>query len=64
MHLYYEGYYSNNGGCMDWIQSEDEVYTLVMMKSIEEVTYCELFQSICMKMMRDEATTKLKLSIH
>ncbi|KAL1220363.1 hypothetical protein V5N11_005988 [Cardamine amara subsp. amara] len=29
---------------------------------MEEVTYYELFHSICMKMVRDVATTKLKLS--
>ncbi|KAL1208418.1 hypothetical protein V5N11_020208 [Cardamine amara subsp. amara] len=63
IHFDYRGYYSNTGGgYMEWIQSKDRIYTLMMKTSVEDVTYSELVHSICKKMKRDEDVTRLKLS--
>lgn len=58
----YGGYYSGNGGDIQWIPREDPNYTLLMKESLEELTYSRLVSRICKKIRVDEGTTKLKLT--
>ena len=47
---------------MEWNQSENHIYTVMMKKAVEDVTYSEVVRSICKKIKRDKDATKLKLS--
>lgn len=62
IHFDYGGHYSRNGDDIRWVSLEDKIYTLVMKTSIEDVTYSELVDKICRKIVIDKATTKLKIS--
>ena len=45
----YGGSYIKYGPEIKWISGEDQIHTLVMKTSVEEVTYSELVDSICRK---------------
>ncbi|XP_056848648.1 protein FAR1-RELATED SEQUENCE 5-like [Raphanus sativus] len=45
----YGGSYIKDGADIKWISGEDQIHTLVMKKSVEEVTYSELVECICRK---------------
>ncbi|WZY70564.1 hypothetical protein YC2023_002804 [Brassica napus] len=45
----YGGSYIKDGAEIRWILGEDEIHTLVMKTSVEDVTYSELVESICIK---------------
>ncbi|KAF8107854.1 hypothetical protein N665_0116s0059 [Sinapis alba] len=45
----YGGSYIKDGADLRWISEEDEIHTLVMKTSVEEVTYSDLVERICRK---------------
>lgn len=45
----YGGSYIKDGGERRWISGEDEIHALVMKTAVEEITYSELVESICIK---------------
>ncbi|CAD5318802.1 unnamed protein product [Arabidopsis thaliana] len=64
IHFAYDGYYTSIGEDVLWISNveDEEVYSLLLKKSKNEVTYAKLIEKICRKRNVDEASTKLKVS--
>ncbi|KAL0645383.1 hypothetical protein Bca4012_043674 [Brassica carinata] len=62
----YGGYYMKDRAEIKWIsrdaEGEDEIHTIVLKKSAEEVTYFALVERICRKLKVDESKMEAKLS--
>ena len=62
----YEKYYMKDKAEIKWIsrdgEGEDEIQTIVLKKSVEEVTYSALVERICRKLKVDESKMEAKLS--
>ncbi|RID65327.1 hypothetical protein BRARA_D00528 [Brassica rapa] len=62
----YRGYYMKDKAEINWIsrdgEGEDEIHTIVLKKSVEEVTYSALVERICRKLKVDESKMEAKLS--
>ncbi|KAF8083943.1 hypothetical protein N665_0743s0003 [Sinapis alba] len=62
----YGRYYMKDGAEIKWIsgdgEGEDEIHTIVLKKSVEEVTYSALVERICRKIKVDESKMEAKLS--
>ena len=56
----------NDGAEIKWIsgdgEREDEIYTIVLKKSVEEVTYSALVERICRKLKVNESKIEAKLN--
>ena len=62
----YGGYYMKDESQIKWIsgdgEGEDEIHTIVLRKSMEEITYSGLVERICRKIKVDEAKVQVKIS--
>uniref|UniRef100_A0A0D3BZU3 Uncharacterized protein n=1 Tax=Brassica oleracea var. oleracea TaxID=109376 RepID=A0A0D3BZU3_BRAOL len=62
----YDGYYMKDGAEIKWIsgdgEGEDEIHTIVLRKSMEEITYSGLVERIYRKIKEDESKVQVKIS--
>ena len=63
----YGGYYMKDRAEIKWISRDgeggDEIHTIVLKKSVEEVTYSALVECICRKLKVDESKMERSLVI-
>ncbi|KAF2546983.1 hypothetical protein F2Q70_00022432, partial [Brassica cretica] len=62
----YGGYYIKDGDEMKWIsgdgEEEDEIHTIVLKKSVDEITRSVLVERICRKIKLDDYKMEVKIS--